>query len=355
MRLTDDPDKPMSSARRPPIRWAGAAAPLVEDLARWFESLPAARERFAWALRDSLDELLAGQRTGRWCYQHLSKTERTHLGSAIQVNFTNEFEIPDGATLDWSIDGRDVDCKFSKDFGGWEIPMEMYRCDDHGDLQGSHDHLALLLWMNDDESQWAAGVVQIRDGLLRSRADGSGRQYNRDRKRRLNNDGIDSIRWLWGGLQEDLPENLLLHMSEAKRHAVLSHRSGQQRVNALLREVQGAIITRSTVLTVAQQDDAMKRARDARLPRHLGNEGLLVLGHQESDPHIASCLDLPVPAKGEFVSCRIARAATVPEGRVWLGDGWWRLAEPGDAPIPSPDRELYRRLDQRSIESGSGG
>ena len=144
-------------------------------------------------------------------------------------------------------------------------------------------------------------------------------------------------------------------MSEAKRHAILSHRSGQQRVNALLREVQGAIITRAPVLTVAQQDDGMKRARDARLPRHLGSEGFLVLGHQEADPHIASCLDLPIPAKGEFVSCRVVRATTGPERRVWLGDGWWRLAEPGDTQAPGPDRKLYRRLDQRSIEFGAEG
>lgn len=345
----------MCSPRRPPHDQTATAAPLVEELARWFESLPDARERFAWVLRDSLDELLDGQRTGRWCYQHLKKAERTYLGTAVEVNFTKEFEIPDGVELDWSIAGGDVDCKFSKDFGGWEIPMEMYRCDDHGDQQGSDDHLALLLWMNDDESQWAAGVTQIRDSLLRFKADGSGRQYNRDNKRRLNDEGIDSIRWLWGGLQEDLPANLLRQMSEAKRYAVLSHRSGQQRVNALLREVQGKIITRSTVLTVAQQDDAMKRARDARLPAHLGSEGILVLGHQEADPHIARLLDLPVPAKGEFVSCRIVRATTGSKRKVWLGDGWWRLAERGDAHNLGPDRKLYSGLDQRSIEFRTGG
>ncbi len=45
----------------------------------WFEKEPEARERFRWALRDSLDELLDGQRTGRWAYQHLSKTEKTYL------------------------------------------------------------------------------------------------------------------------------------------------------------------------------------------------------------------------------------------------------------------------------------
>ena len=352
VRITDDPSTRMSSRKRPPDHQTTAdAEPLVASLAQWFEGKSNARERFAWALRDSLDELLDGQRTGRWCYQHLKKTERTYLGTAIEVNFTNEFELPDGADLDWNIDGREVDCKFSKDFGGWEIPMEMYLCDEHGEQSGTDDHLALLLWMNDDESQWAAGVVRVRDDLLRFKANGS-RQYNRDNKRRLSDRGTSRIRWLWGGLQEDLPANLLRQLSASARKKILSPNSGQQRVNALFREVPGMLITRSTLLTVAQQDDAMKRARDARLPQHLGDEGFLVLGHQEADPHIARGLGLPVPMKGEFVSCRVVRDTSQSGLRVWLGEEWWRLADHSDPRCAAPVRSLYRTLDQRSIELG---
>lgn len=94
-------------------------APELRDIAQWFETAPDARDRFRWALRDSLDELLDGQRTGRWAYQHLSKTEKTYLGTAVEVNLTKEFEFTDGDHLDWKIaGGRDIDCKFSKDVGG---------------------------------------------------------------------------------------------------------------------------------------------------------------------------------------------------------------------------------------------
>lgn len=197
------------------------------------------------------------------------------------------------------------------------------------------------------------GFVRITDDpdILRFKADGS-RRYNRDNKRRLNDRGLESIRWLWGGLQDDLPANLLRQMSAEKRSAILSHNSGQQRMNALLREVQGTIIPRSTVLTVAQQDDAMKRPRDARLPRHLGDEGFLVLGHQDADPHIARCLGLPVPMKGEFVSCRVVRDPAQSRRRAWLGDEWWRLADDGDPECAAPARSLYRKLGCRSIEFG---
>lgn len=108
--------------------------PLPDELAPivdWFNAEDDARDRFRWVLRDSLDELLDGQRTGRWAYQHLSKTEGTHLGTVVEVNLTKEFKFDDGMHLDWQIAGRDVDCKFSKTVGGWEIPIEMYLCSNH--------------------------------------------------------------------------------------------------------------------------------------------------------------------------------------------------------------------------------
>ena len=343
----------MSTKRRPASEESSSPTPALTDLVRWFEEQPDGLERFAWVLRDSLDELLDGQRTRRWCYQQLNKTEKTHLGTKVELGLTIEFDISDGADLDWEINAHDVDCKFSKDLGGWEIPMEMYLCDDH-EQSGTADHLALLVWMSDDDAQWAAGVIQISDDLLKFKTDDSGRrrrQYNRDNKRRLNDDGMDSTYWLWGGLQ-NLPPNPLRRMSEESRREILLNTSGQERVNALLREIQGEIIDRSTMVTVAQQKDPMKRARDARLPEHLGGEGFLILGHQGADPHIARGLDLPVPYKGELVSCRVVRAEDGAARRVWLGDGWWRLAGADEASGPSPDRDLYLALSPQVVESG---
>ena len=351
--FADDPKARMSTNRRPPSEQTSSPAPALTGLVRWFEEQPDGCERFAWVLRDSLDELLDGQRTRRWCYQQLNKTEKTHLGTKVELGLTIEFDISDGTDLDWEIDGHEVDCKFSKDFGGWEIPMEMYLCDDH-EQSGTADHLALLVWMNDDDAQWAAGVVQIRDDLLKFKTGDSGqrrRQYNRDNKRRLNDDGMNNIHWIWVGSQ-DLPPNLLRRTVEDKRRTILLNNSGQVRVNALLREIQCEIIDRPTMVTVAQQKDPMKRVRDARLPKHLGGEGFLILGHQEADPHIAQGLGLPVPDKGEFVSCRVVPAEHDAEHRVWLGDGWWRLADAEEAAGPSPDRDLYLGLSRQIIESG---
>lgn len=321
--------------------------PELADLVAWFENEPDARERFRWALRDSLDELLDGQRTGRWAYQHLSKTEKTYLGTAVEINLTKEFEFANGDDLDWRIADRDVDCKFSKDLGGWEIPMEMYRCADHEGRQGKADHPALLTWINDDTSTWAAGLIKITDERLRWRTDRNtgdvGRAYNRDNKRRLADASASDVHWLWGGLQVDLPRNLLLHMDPVARDRIFSFpRSGQARVDQLFREVRDSIVGRQVVLTVAQQDDAPKRARDARLS--LRDEGLLVLGHQESHPQVAKALQLPVPVKGEWIATRVVPVeATDSRPFFSVAEQRWARAHPDEPVVPAP--KLPQRLD----------
>lgn len=305
-----------------------APPPELKPFVDWFEGEVESRERFRWALRDGLDELLDGQRTGRWAYQHLSPTEKTHLGTVIEINLTKEFELKAGSVLDWQIAGLEIDCKYSQTLGKWEIPMEMYRCGDHGGRQGSADHPALLTWFNDDTNEWAAGLITVTDRRLRWTDDGATgirrRVYNGDKKRRLADDAARDVFWLWGGRQKDLPRNLLLHMPEDARSRVLSFPgSGQKRVDQLFRELQERIVGRQTILTVAQQDDPPKRARDARL--RLRAEGLLVLGHEPVHARVASDLGLPVPAKGEWISVRVRPASdsddapyTMLEGRRWV-------------------------------------
>jgi hypothetical protein len=324
----------------------------LHGVAEWFTSQKDALERFRWTLRDSLDELLDGQRTGRWAYGHLTKTERTHLGTVVEVNLTKEFGIQDGQHLDWHVAGEDLDCKFSKDLGGWEIPMEMYLCADHEGRSGIADHPALLVWMNDDTNEWAAGLLRMSDMRLRWKKHQPGglpeRAYNRDNKRRIGDGARDEIHWLWGRPRADLPPNVLLQMSPATRAEIFADtRSGQKRVDALFTLVQEQIVGRAVVLTVAQQEDAPKRARDARL--HLRSSGIVVLGHQENHPLVAAHLGLDIPEKGEWISARLIR---VPEygtrRRVWIGEysnaktgersaaGWWAIARPHEPEEPGP-------------------
>ena len=132
-------------------------------------------------------------------------------------------------------------------------------------------------------------------------------------------------------------------MERAARDRIFSFpRSGQARVDQLFREVQESIVGRQVVLTVAQQDDAPKRARDARL--NLRAEGLLVLGHQESHPHVAKALEIPVPVKGEWIATRVVPVeATDNRPYFSVAEQRWARAQPGEPVVAAP--KLPPRLD----------
>lgn len=280
-------------------------------------------QRIGEVLRDTYDQLLDGQNTGRWDWLTLRKTEKTHMGTLVEINLHREFDFDDGDKMDYRIVGIDVDCKFSQAIGGWEMPPE------------SLGHLCLVVWASDDLARWEAGLIRVREHLLRPGG-------NRDAKRRLTDEGESRILWLYD--KPALPENLLLHLSEDARERIFTAGSGQRRINELFRSVTGRIIRRAVILTVAMQDDSLKRARDARLPKHLGSEGYLVLGHQEQDPLVAAALDLPVPRKGEFISVRVVpHHGEACAGVAEISGTLWRVADPHDAPGVAPQLSRIAR------------
>lgn len=274
-------------------------------------------DRVAVVLRDTLDQLYDGQRTGRWRFEDLHKTEKTHMGTLVEINLHREFDFEDGQATDYRIAGIEVDCKYSMRFGGWTLPPEVV------------GHLALVVTSSDSRSSWQAGLVRVEDGWLNP-----GR--NRDAKGVLSLPGRLRIRWLWPA-HGRLAENLFLHLDPAVRDRILGSRSpsgrhGQARVNELFRSVQGRIIRRAELATVAQQDDFMKRARGNGGARtRLQPEGILVLGHQDNDPLIAAALGLPVPRKGEFVAARVIRSrADRDDPRAEIDGESWSVARLDD-------------------------
>jgi hypothetical protein len=330
--------------------------PELHAVAAYLRSRDTDGSRFAEVLRNTYEQLFDGQRTGRFSTDVLLKTEKTHMGTLVEINLQREFEFPGGEQMDYKIEGVEVDCKFSQDLGGWEIPPEAYdplerfstnpRSPIPAEAIAAYEltgpnaaHLCLVVWANDPASRWEAGLVRAQVGNLRRRPDGS-LVRNRDNKVKLSADGEARILWLWATPR--LPDNLLLGLQPSVREEILGARSGvrvsgQARINMLFRRVQGRLIRRAVVLTVGQQDDALKRARDARLGRHLGDEGILVLGHQEGDPEVAEALELPRPRKGEFISIRVVRAEADFVGpTAEINGDRWRAASSDDAMAPAP-------------------
>lgn len=281
-------------------------------------------ERVATVLRDTLDQLYDGQHTGRWGYDQLHKTEKTHMGTLVEINLHREFGFQDGDATDYRIAGIQVDCKFSMFPGKWMLPPE------------SVGHLCFVLWASDQESAWSAGLLRVDPVFLGP--------PNRDGKRRLTVEGRLRVVPLWSD-HGQLAENLLLHLDAPTRERIFAARArrgaqhGQAKVNELFRSVRGQIIRRAILATVAQQDDFMKRARgNGGARQKLRPEGILVLGHQDNDPLVAEALCLPRPRKGEFVSAWVVpatpgdlRPQAVIEGHGYV------LAEPGDPVVTAPD------------------
>ncbi|MFJ8081399.1 NaeI family type II restriction endonuclease [Streptomyces sp. NPDC096205] len=276
-------------------------------------------ERFAGVLRNTIDQLLNGEVTGRYDWAQLYKTERTHAGTLVEINLQREFKFADGAAMDYRIADLDVDCKYSQTFGGWMIPPE------------AMGHLCLLVWANDYDSLWSAGLFRVCQEWLN-------RGSNRDAKLTVKAAHRDKIQWLWR--DSELPENVLLHMDAADRAAVFALPSGQQRLNELFRRVQQRRIGRNVVRTVAQQKDYMKRVRGNGGSRSaLQPEGILIMGDYDSHRTVAEQLGLLPPREGEFVSVRVARRRPHhgDASHAVMGDGQaWVVALPQDAPEPAP-------------------
>ncbi|MFI6641563.1 NaeI family type II restriction endonuclease [Streptomyces sp. NPDC050504] len=280
-------------------------------------SLDPSGERFARVLRDTIDQLLNGEVTGRYDWKTLFKTEKTHAGTIVEINLQREFKFDDGDAMDYKIAGYDVDCKYSQNFGGWMIPPEAV------------GHLCLLVWADDYTSRWSAGLLRIERRWLNA---GS----NRDAKLTVKAEHRDKILWLWR--DAELPENVLLHLDDADRTAVFAPKAGQARLNELFRRAQGRRIGRNVVRTVAQQKDYMKRVRGNGGSRSaLRPEGILIMGDYRAHQEIARSLGLPVPREGEFVSARVTEAGpgrTAPQA-VIAGIPW-ALARPGDPVTAAP-------------------
>ncbi|RDG36382.1 NaeI family type II restriction endonuclease [Streptomyces corynorhini] len=275
--------------------------------------------RFSRVLRDTIDQLLNGEVTGRYDWKTLFKTEKTHAGTLVEINLQREFEFTDGVDMDYQIAGSEVDCKYSQLFGGWMIPPE------------ATGHICLLVWADDYKSRWSAGLLRIEKEWLNG-------GNNRDLKLTIKAEHRNKILWLWHNA--DLQENILLHLEPTTREAILKHPSGQKRVNELFTRVQMRKIGRGVVRTVAQQSDYMARVREAkgRARTVLREKGILIPGHYRSHQEVARSLGAPVPLHGELVSFRVAQALPHHGNspRVELDGRYWTLALAEDPEETAP-------------------
>ena len=186
----------------------------------------------------------------------------------------------------------------------------------------------MVLWASDDASRWKMGVVRAARELL-------GEGANRDAKTTLNKSGREAICWIFACGR--LPENTLLHLSQGVADEIMEGKSGAERIRRLCRLVQGRIIRREIVATVARQADYMKRLRGNGGARSdLQPEGIIILGQYDRHRLAARALRLPVPGAGETVTARVYPALPSESPAVEIDGSFWRLARDDDPVVQAP-------------------
>lgn len=204
-------------------------------------------------LRQSFDEVIDGPRTGRYRIEQLEKTEKTYIGTKVEIVLRNQLELPRGHLLDNLICGHEVDTKFSLS-GGWMIPREAI------------GQLCLLVEGSDNTGMFSVGLLRMAPEVL---TNGS----NQDGKKSVSSSGKQQVVWL--ARNAPMPRNFLLDLPDTSRSLIMEKGSGMQRIRELFLQVTGHIIPRTAIEQVAQQRDPMRRAR--QMKQRLLDEGVQVL------------------------------------------------------------------------------
>ena len=143
------------------------------------------RVQFHNLVRQAIDEVIDTPRTGRTKLSEIEKTEKTYIGTKIEILARALLKLPRGTKLDLLVENHEVDVKFTVT-GNWMVPMTTL------------NELCLLIFA--DTKKQTFGV-----GLLRMTKNNISESENRDKKRRVNSTGKNNILWLAYSQLHDRP------------------------------------------------------------------------------------------------------------------------------------------------------
>lgn len=240
-------------------------------------------------LRTAIDEVIDAPRTRRFLLNETEKTEKTYLGTKVEILIRSHLGFPKGGILDMNVKGAEVDIKNTMQ-SNWSIPRE------------NLGRPAMLIRSNEHKARCDVGVVVVHDEYLRL-------VDNRDSKRGLAAANFSQVWWILR--DHPYPVNFWQLMTESERQALISAGGGKRRVAALFEKIQNTPISRTQVLALAQQLDPMKRIRRNGGARDiLAPKGIAILSGT-FDQEVIRKLGLPPVTREEFISCRPADPADI--------------------------------------------
>jgi len=232
--------------------------------------------------RTAVDEVIDAPRTGRFTLGETEKTEKTYLGTKIEILVRSYIGFPKGNILDLSVDGVEVDIKNTM-VSSWTLPPEVF------------GRPCLLNRLNERQAKCDVGLVVVREEYLNP-----GR--NRDAKGTLSEAGREHIWWVLK--DHPYPPNFWEFLPARNREEIIHAGGGTARLAALFEMIQGKPISRVQVQALAQQHDYMKRIRRNGGARDmLARKGIALLWGK-GDKAVIKKLGLGSVAADEFISYR---------------------------------------------------
>ncbi len=230
--------------------------------------------------RQAFDEVIDAPRTNRFTLAEIEKTEKTYIGTKVEILLRNFLGMPKGKILDLSVNGVEVDIKMTT-ARDWMIPRE------------SIGRPAILMKADERTALCDVGLVVCRPDYLRT-------SNNQDKKGQIAAAQYVHIWWILR--RQPYPKNFWEVLPLAERKAIMEAGTGKWRLAALFERIQGQPISRSQVEAIAQQDDYMKRLRKNGGARDiLGPKQIAILWGSKDRDLIERFGIGPVTSK-EFVS-----------------------------------------------------
>lgn len=230
--------------------------------------------------RTAIDEVIDAPRTGRFTLAETEKTEKTYLGTKIEILVRTYLGFPAGQVLDLSVGTVEMDIKNTTG-QNWTLPPEAV------------GHPCLLNRLNEATAKCDVGIVVVKEDYLNP-------GQNRDAKRTLSQLGRHQIWWLLK--DHPYPPNFWEVLPLRDRQQIVNAGGGTLRLAALFEKIQRRPISRVQVQALAQQHDYMKRirrnggARDVLAPK-----GIAILWGQ-GDKALIKELGLGPVGHDEFIS-----------------------------------------------------
>jgi len=240
--------------------------------------------KFGRMIREVVDAVIDTPHSNRFTLDEIEKTEKTYLGTKVEIRLRHLLQVEKGKRLDLLIDGVEVDVKntIGKQ---WSIPPEAI------------GHPCLLIRFDERQALCSVGILVVRPHLLNA-----GR--NRDAKGGISSQGRELARWILH--DAPYPGNFGEFLDKETQSSIRLPQGGTDRLAALFRLVQRRPISRSVVESLAQQKDPLKRLRKNGGARDsLDGEGITLLWGR-NDRELIRRLGLPECGSDEFISLHAA-------------------------------------------------